>query len=251
MIEGFGKSLVLVTGASRGVGLSIARCLSAAGYGVVAASRSRSEELDALIEATVRSGGGPIEYRGLDLARHDSFHEFTSRLKAEFGVPYGVVHNAAIARDGVLATLHDSDIAAQIAVNLTGTILLTKYILRAMLTRGGAGRIVLVSSIAASTGFTGLSVYGATKAGLHGFALSLAREIGRLSVTVNTVSPGFMETAMSEGLNPEQRERIRRRSPLGTLAEPDDIAAAVHYLLSPEAARITGTDLTIDAGSSI
>lgn len=112
------------------------------------------------------------------------------------------------------------------------------------------GRIINVSSIIASTGFSGLSVYGATKAAMTGFTKSLAREVGKAGITVNTIAPGYMETDMTTGLEGEKLDSIRRRSPLGHLATATDVAQAISYLLSEKAANITGTTLTIDAGST-
>jgi 3-oxoacyl-[acyl-carrier protein] reductase len=132
---------------------------------------------------------------------------------------------------------------------LEAPILLTKYVLRAMLVEGG-GRIVNISSIIAGSGFNGLAVYGATKAGLAGFTRSLAREAGKAGITVNTVAPGYMATEMTRGLEGPKLEAIVRRSPLGRLAEIRDVAGAVAYLLSDEASGITGTTLTVDAGST-
>ena len=117
-----------------------------------------------------------------------------------------------------------------------------------MLNRGG--RIINVSSIIASTGFNGLSVYAASKAALEGFTRSLAREVGKANITVNCVAPGYMQTDMTESLQGEKLESVKRRSPLGKLATPDDAAAAVLYLLSQHAKSVTGTVLTVDAGST-
>jgi 3-oxoacyl-[acyl-carrier protein] reductase len=114
----------------------------------------------------------------------------------------------------------------------------------------GPGRIVTISSIVASTGYSGLSVYSATKAALGGFTRSLARELGPLGMTVNCVAPGFIETDMTNAMDAKQRDRVRRRSALGRLAEAKDVAAAVAFLLSDEARNITGTTLTIDAGNT-
>ena len=145
--------------------------------------------------------------------------------------------------------MHDSQIESLISVNLTGTILLTKYAIRSMLLRR-EGRVINVSSIIASTGFNGLSVYAATKAALNGFTRSLARELGKAGITVNSVAPGYMQTDMTGALQGEKLESIKRRSPLGRLASVEDAAAAVAWLLSADAAAITGTTLTVDAGST-
>ena len=127
--------------------------------------------------------------------------------------------------------------------------ILTKYVVRSMMAHGG-GRVVNVSSIIGSTGYSGLAVYGATKASLLGFTRSLAREVGRLGIHVNAVAPGFVETQMTEGLDDAQREQIMRRSALKRLTDPADVAAAVEYLLSDKARSVTGTVLTVDAGNT-
>lgn len=238
--------LIVVTGASRGLGLAIAKHCLAAGYRVVGASRKPTDAFSALAsEYPDRAWFYP-----LDLKDTGGLHEWARMIEKNHGAPYGLVNNGAMAHDGVLATMHESQISELIQVNITGTITLTKYLLRPMLVNR-RGRVINIASIIASTGFNGLSVYGATKASLLGFTRSLAREVGRAKITVNAVSPGYMATEMTAGLTPEKLKSIIRRSPLGELAEVDDVAAAVTYLLSPGAGRVTGIDLTVDAGSSI
>ncbi len=239
--------IVLVTGATRGLGLAIAEKLSGSGYHIVAAGRKLSPPLKALMARA--SSPHQVTFTQLDLSRYDQLHDVVARITTEVGPLYGLVNNAAVAHDGILATQHDSEIASQINVNLLGTILLTKYALRPMLLQR-RGRIINIASIIGFTGFRGLSVYAATKAGLQGFSRALAREVGPVAITVNTVSPGYMETDMSAGLQPDQLASIRRRSPLGRLASVNEVAAAVSFLLSDEAAAITGTNLTVDAGST-
>jgi 3-oxoacyl-[acyl-carrier protein] reductase len=136
-----------------------------------------------------------------------------------------------------------------IRVNTLAPIVLTKYIVRHMMADGG-GRIVNVSSIVSSTGYSGLSVYAATKASMIGFTRSLAREVGRMNVNVNAVAPGFMDTDMTQGLEGERREQVARRSALHRLAAVDDVADAVEFLLGARSASITGTVLTVDAGTT-
>lgn len=245
MKENFDK-LVIVTGASCGLGLAIASRCADAGFRVVGASRKPS---DAFSELAARHPD-QVWFRPLDLGQADGHHQWAGSVEKKFGPVYGLVNNAAIAHDGVLATMHDSQIEELIQVNITGTIVLTKYVVRSMLLQR-TGRVINIASIIASTGFNGLSVYGATKAALLGFTKSLAREVGRVRITVNTISPGYMATGMSAGLTPDKLDSIIRRSPLHELAEVGDVAAAVVYLLSPEADRVTGIDLTIDAGSTI
>ena len=237
--------LVLVTGASRGLGLAICEHLAKNRYRVVGAARKNAPEFELLQQ----HHPGTVEFVPLDLGQISGHHEWMRRLERQFGPLFGLVNNGAIAYDGVLATMHESQIAELIQVNVTGTIILTKYALRSMLPLR-RGRIIQIASIIASTGFNGLSVYAATKAALTGFTRSLAREVGRANITVNSVSPGYMETQMSAGLAPDKLEAIVRRSPLGQLATVGDVAAAVEYLLSPAGDRVTGIDLKVDAGST-
>lgn len=238
---------VLITGGTRGVGLAIVARLKTEGYAVIATGRKSTPELEAL--AASGDGPGSVQFRELELSRHEGFQSFIAGLVADGGPLYGLVNNAAMGLDGVLATMHDSQIAQLVNVNVLGTILLTKYAHRSMLARR-EGRIVNISSIIAHTGFSGLSVYAASKAAMQGFTRSLARELGRVNITVNAIAPGYMATDMSAGLDDEKLSAIRRRSPLGRLAETQDIAALTAFLLSSEARNITGTCMTVDAGST-
>jgi 3-oxoacyl-[acyl-carrier protein] reductase len=145
--------------------------------------------------------------------------------------------------------MHNREIEQLLRVNVTSPIVLSKYLCRPMLAER-RGRIVSISSIVARTGYRGLSVYAATKAALEGFTRSLARDLGPRGVTVNCVAPGFVDTEMTAVLAGESLDRIRRRSALGRFPDPDEIAAAVEYLLAPASAGITGTVLTVDAGNS-
>ena len=145
--------------------------------------------------------------------------------------------------------MRDEEIEALVRLNTLSPILLTKYVVRSMMS-AREGRIVNISSIVAATGYHGLSAYSATKAALIGFTRSLAREVGQLGITVNAVAPGFVATEMTRELSERQREQIMRRSALQRLADPEDVAAAVEFLLSDKARNITGTTLTVDAGNT-
>lgn len=237
-------NVVLVTGGSRGLGLAIVQRLADNGYFVVAAARSSTPELMQLTQEN-----NNITYEYLDLSNIKSLHQWSRNFVEKYGSPYALINNAAIAHDGVLGTMHESQIEEIILVNVTATLILTKYISRSML-RNRNGRIVNVSSIIASTGFNGLSVYAASKAALNGFTKSLSRELGKVKITVNAVAPGYMETNMSAGINETQLDQIRRRSALKRLAKTSEVASSVQYLLSEEAAAITGAILTIDAGNT-
>lgn len=237
--------VVVVTGATRGLGLAIARQCIIDGYKVVAVGRSMTVELESLLQQNTRQ----IVFERYDFADTAGIHSFVVGLVKRHGRPWGLVNNAAIGTDGVLATLHEKDISELIRINIEAPVLLTKYLLRSMLLNR-SGRIINVSSIIASTGFSGLSVYGATKAALAGFTKSLAREVGKANITVNTLSPGFMETNMTSKLKDEKLKSIRRRSAIGQLVSVEDAAHAVSYLLSDNALHVTGTTITVDAGST-
>lgn len=239
------KKLILVTGATKGLGLATSKILLEKGYKVIAVGRTKSID----IEELERKYKGSIFYESFDFSNIADIHEFSRTVTKKYGRSYGLVNNAALGHDGVLATMHESDINDLITVNVRAPIVLTKYIIRGMLIER-AGRIVNVSSIIASTGFNGLAVYGATKAALEGFTKSLSREVGKANITVNSVAPGYMETAMTASLQGEKLKSIKRRSPLGRLATVNDVAHGIVYLLSEEAGSVTGTCLTIDAGST-
>jgi len=238
---------VVVTGATRGLGLAIVNELSGQGYDVVATGRNATDELTELINENVNERR--VSFYPLDLANFDEIMPFVKHVTKQHGSLYGLVNNAALGLDGILATMHESQLIETINVNLTASIIVTKYVSRSML-RNKEGRIVNISSIIGTTGFKGLSVYAATKAGLLGFTKSLARELGSAQITVNAIAPGYMDTEMTKGLSSEKMESILRRSPLNRLAAVEEVAHAVQYLLSPNAASVTGTCMTIDAGST-
>lgn len=243
-MENIQGKVVLVTGGNRGLGLSIVQSLAEAGYSVVAAARSLTPELMQLMSEDKK-----VTFEALDLKEIKGLHLWSRNFTEKYGSPYALINNAAIAHDGVLGTMHESQIEEVITVNVTATLILTKYISRSML-RNRLGRIVNISSIIASTGFNGLSVYAASKAALNGFTKSLSRELGKVNITVNAVAPGYMETSMSAGINDTQLDQIRRRSALKRLARTSEVASTIKYLLSDDAAAITGTVLTVDAGNT-
>ena len=236
---------VLVTGASRGIGLAIAKRLAGSGHTVIALARTQGEALTAAID----QADGRIAFWPFDLTNLDDIPDMVRDLKAQFGPIWGLVNNAGLGTDGLLSNMHLTQIEALIRLNVTAPIVLTKYVVRGMMT-GGGGRIVNMSSIIASTGYSGLSVYGATKASMIGFTKSLAREVGRLGVTVNAIAPGFVDTEMTAGLGEDGREQVVRRSALRRLAEVGDVAAMVEFLIGDGGKNITGAVMTVDAGNS-
>ncbi|RJF66118.1 SDR family NAD(P)-dependent oxidoreductase [Rhodopseudomonas palustris] len=239
---------VVVTGGSRGIGLAIARRLAAGGYGVIAVARRESDDLQAATSAAA-NGPGSIAFKPFDLGEIDAIPAFVKELRREFGSIWGLVNNAGIGTEGVLATMHNSQIETLLRINVTSPLVLTKYIVRNMMADGG-GRIINMSSIIGSTGYNGLSVYGATKAAAIGFTRSLAREVGRVGITVNAIAPGFIDTELTSGLAGDGRDKIAGRSALRRLAEADDVARMVEYLLGDGGRNITGSVQTIDAGNT-
>jgi 3-oxoacyl-[acyl-carrier protein] reductase len=243
------KRNVVVTGGSRGLGLAIARRLAAAGYGVVAIARKMSGQLSGAMQENRSSGAGSLDFVAFDLGDTQGIPKLARTLRQQFGSVYGLVNNAALGTDGLLANMKNSQIEELLRVNTLAPIMLSKYVVRAMMADGG-GRIVNVTSIIGFTGYSGLSVYGATKASMIGFTRSLAREVGRLGINVNAVAPGFLDTEMTQGLAGEQCLQVARRSALRRLVDVEDVADAVEFLMGDKAKSITGTVLTVDAGST-
>jgi 3-oxoacyl-[acyl-carrier protein] reductase len=239
---------VIVTGGSRGLGLAMARALAAADYRVIALARGSTEELMAASRAAADSGG-VIEFRACDLSDLGRIAPMVKALRAEFGPIYGLVNNAGLGTSGILSNMRDQDIQRLIPLNTVSPILLSKYVVRSMMAQR-EGRIINIASIVASTGYSGLSVYSATKASLIGFTRSLAREVGQLGITVNAIAPGFIATEMTHELDESQRQQIARRSALRRMAEPIDVARSVEFLLGDAGRNVTGTTLTVDAGNT-
>lgn len=241
---------VIVTGGSRGIGLGIVRCLAKAGYRVMALARNESPALREAIVEAAGTGKGSIGFASYDLAETEGMATLVKQLRKDLGPIYALVNNAGMGFASILALTSATQIEQVVRLNVLSPIVLSKYVLRSMLADGAGGRIINVASIIAFTGYSGHSVYGATKASMIGFTRSLAREVGRAGITVNAVAPGFVETDMTKGMTDEQRERVVRRSAMRRLAEVDDVAAAVEYLLSDGARNVTGTVITVDSGST-
>src|SRR3981081_20080 len=240
---------VIVTGGSRGLGLVMARTLAAAGYRIIAIARGSSEELMTASRAAADGGGGAIEFRACDLSDLGQIAPLVKALRADFGPIYGLINNAGLGTSGLLSTMRDQDIQRLIQLNTVSPIVLSKYVVRSMMSQR-EGRIINIASIVASTGYSGLSVYSATKASLIGFTRSLAREVGQLGITVNAIAPGFIATEMTHEFTEAQREQIARRSALKRMADPIDVARSIEFLLGDGGRNVTGTTLTIDAGNT-
>jgi 3-oxoacyl-[acyl-carrier protein] reductase len=237
----------LISGGSRGLGLAIVEGLLARGDRVATFSRSGSPALAALAAAHPDQ----LLAESLDGCDTAAVIGFVGRVVDRFGGLDHCIANAAIAHEGVLATMRDDEIDALLTVNVKASIVLVRECVRHMLASPArrSPTITLISSIVASRGSPGLSVYAATKAALEGFARSLARELGPRGIRVNAVAPGFLETDLSATLSADNRARIARRTALGRLGLPADVVGAIDFLTTPAAGFITGQVLTIDGGS--
>jgi len=224
----------------------VATTLAAEGHTVIAVARSQTEDLAELMARQDRPGAGPVRFELFDLAQTSKIAGFVRALRKTYGSFHGLVNNAGVGTEGLLATMSEAEIERLIALNTLSPILLTKHVLRTMMADGG-GPIVNISSIVATSGYKALSVYSATKASLNGFTRSLAREVGPLGITVNAVAPGFIETDLTKRLGAKEADQIRKRSALRRMARPEDGAHAVSYLLSDKAVNVTGTVMTVDA----
>ena len=237
---------VMVTGGSRGLGLATCERLAAAGYRAIAVARKETPELSAAIAAAPEDS---LHFASFDLGEINGMPDFVKAQKKQHGPFYGLVNNAGIGTEGLLAVMPLEQIEMLIRLNTLSPIALTRQVMRSMLAEG-QGRIINMSSIIATTGYYALSVYAATKASMTGFTRSLAREVGRAGITVNAIAPGFIETAMTEGLGEEKRQQIARRSALQRLAESSDVARTVEFLMGEGGRNITGTVITVDAGNT-
>jgi len=243
MIDLSGR-VALVTGASRGIGRAIAMKLAAQGATVVAAARERNAA--ATVDEIV-AAGGKAEVASVDVAEAAAIEALVAGTLERHGQIDILVNNAGITKDQLLLRMKRADWDAVIATNLTGAFALTQAVLKPMIRQKG-GRIVCISSVVGQSGNAGQANYAASKAGLIGFAKSVAQEVASRNITVNVVAPGLIETDMTRAITGGAREEWAARIPLKRLGTPDDIAAAVCFLASPEASYITGQVLAVNGG---
>ena len=230
---------VLVTGASRGLGLGVAQKLAGAGYNVIALARQKTKQVTEAITEAERGKHGSLAFVAFDLGNIDDIPELVRKLRKDFGPLFGLDNNAALGSMALLAMMQNSEIEQLVRMNTLSPID-AHQICGALDDVGGSARIVNVASIIGFTGYSGLSVYAATKASIIGFTLSVAREVGRLGINVNAIAPGFIDTDMTHGLAGEQRQQVIRRSALRRLADVEDTANAVEFLLSDKALKHFG-----------
>ncbi len=239
------NQLALVTGASRGIGRAIALALGSAGARVVGTSTSPqgAARLTEELASHGYNGRGAV----LDVGAAASIDALMAQLEEAGELPTILINNAAITRDTLLLRMKPEDWDAVIATNLTGAFRLCKACVRHMMKARG-GRIVNLTSVVGVTGNAGQANYAAAKAGLLGFSKSLARELASRAITVNAVAPGFIDTDMTRALSEAQRTALLQQIPAGRLGSPEDVAAAVLFLVSPQAAYITGETLHVNGG---
>jgi 3-oxoacyl-[acyl-carrier protein] reductase len=237
--------VAFVTGAGQGIGRACALALAEAGARVALGARSL-DKLEA-VAAEIRKRGGEAHVAPLDLADRESIAATFKGAEAALGPVEILVNNAAITRDGLALRMSAEAWDEVLGTNLTGAFLCIQAVLRNM-AKARWGRIVNISSVVAQSGNPGQATYVAAKAGLIGLTKSLAIEMAARNITVNAVAPGFIETAMTDVLTEEQRTGMLARIPLGRQGSPEEVAAAVRFLASDEAAYITGHTLNVNGG---
>jgi 3-oxoacyl-[acyl-carrier protein] reductase len=241
--------VALVTGASRGIGASIAETLAGAGYDVAVGYATDSAGASNTVAAIEALGGRAVALRA-DVSDETQAGELVEAAETELGPLDVVVLNAGITRDGLFVRMSSEDWRLVIDTNLTGAFYVSRACVRGMLRRR-SGSIVAVSSIVGLTGNAGQANYAAAKAGMIGMVKSLAKEVGGRGIRVNAVAPGYIITDMTADLGDEQRDQILAGTPLGRLGTPADVAGAVAFLCSDDAAFITGSVIRVDGGLGI
>ncbi len=237
------SKVALVTGASRGIGNSIAMRLADKGFIVIgtATTQMGAAAIDDFLAQ--KNGSGQT----LDVTDAKSVEHLLHKVKREYGDPLVLVNNAGITQDNILLRMKDAEWDQVIETNLSALFRLTKACLRGM-TRARWGRVINITSVVGSMGNAGQSNYAAAKAGAEGMSRSLAKELGSRSITINCVSPGFIDTDMTRELKEEHRLALHQQIPLGRLGEPEDVAAVVEFLVSDGAGYITGETINVNGG---
>ncbi len=241
MSASFSEKTVLVTGASRGIGRAIADLFIEQGAYVIGTATSESGA-HSLSEYFADKGKGLV----LNQACNDSIASFSEAL-SDGNTPEILINNAGITHDNLMMRMKDEEWDDVIETNLTGVFKITRLCLRSMM-KARFGRIINITSVVGLSGNPGQTNYSATKAGVIGFTKSLAREVGSRGITVNAVAPGFIETDMTDELSDELKETLLKQIVLGRLGSPDEIARAVSFLASDQAAYITGQTLSVNGG---
>ena len=237
--------VALITGASQGIGRACALELARGGAAIAAAARNR-DKLDALV-AEITAAGGKAASFPMDVAKEDDIKSGIKAAIAHFGKLDILVNNAGITRDQLVMRMKRADWDDVLATNLTAAFLCTREVMPPMLKQRW-GRIINISSVVGQIGQGGQANYAASKAGLLGLTMAVAREVGSRNITVNAVAPGYIETAMTEGLTVEVKEAMLKNVPLARAGADADVAHAVRFLASEEAGYITGHVLNVNGG---
>jgi len=240
------NKIALVTGGSRGIGRAIALALGAAGADVVISYRSASADADAVV-AELRRGERRAEAMQVDVSLFDPAREMVEAIAAKYQRLDILVNNAGITKDGLLMRMSEADWDAVLDTNLKSVFNVTKAAIRPMMGQR-SGKIINITSVAGVIGNAGQANYAASKAGIIGFTKTMAKELGSRNIQVNAVAPGFVETDMTAKLSEDQRKALAEHIPLKRTAKPEEIAAAVRFLASPDADYITGQVLCVDGG---
>ncbi len=244
----FEGKVVVVTGASRGIGREIALAFARKGATVACVATSEAGASGSV--QAIEAEAGKAKAYACDVSDSTAVDALFNRIQADLGTPAVLVNNAGINRDTLLMRMKDDDWDRVIDVNLKGSFNCIRAVTRGMM-KARYGRIVNISSVVGQTGAAGQANYAASKAGLFGLTMSVAKELGSRGITCNAVAPGFIETDMTETLPAEMRESVIKTAPAGRLGLPGDIAPAVVFLASEEAGYITGQTLTVDGGLTL
>ncbi len=238
--------IAVVTGAARGIGRAIAQRLAAEGATVVVNHRASAEQAEQVV-ASIKDNGGEAIVMQADVSDFQQAHELMQAVQKQFGRIDILVNNAGTTRDTLLMMMKETDWDLVIDTNLKSVFNCCKAVTRGMV-RKRSGRIINITSVAGLAGNPGQTNYAASKAGIIGFTKSLAKEVGSRSITVNAVAPGFVLTALTNGLPDDLKQAATEHTPLGRFGEPEEIAAAVAFFAADEAGFITGQVLSVDGG---